>query len=141
MKRIFGLLALLAAAMVLPAIAEAQTVPGTITIDYVLPTKNTDGSSIAATGPTSLVRAQIWVSNAPIPDSAINTLPTAEVTNVGASTTQPVQIAVGGKGYVRLRVCNLAGTCGNALTTEVSATVVSPIPGVPTSVTITVRFS
>lgn len=130
--------ALIALQMLVVSTAYAQTVPATITLNLTLPTQNTDGTAIPATGASSLAKVQVWLSSATIPTSA--GAPTAEATPVATTIVQPFTGTIGGTIFARVKVCNVAGSC-SAMSVETSKAVPVPQPGVPTSVTISINLN
>lgn len=124
---VFGFALAILGSWVNEARAQAPTFPAKVQINYVLPTKNTDGTDIAATGATALVKAQFWLSTATIPSNT--TAPAnAEVTALGTlTTTQTLTASVGQTVFVRARFCN-ALTCSD-FTNEATGVVTAPKPG------------
>ena len=131
MRTILAVLCLL-----LPAISWAQTVPATVTLEWALPTQNTNGTPIPATGTGSLTKIQVWLATSPIPANTTSA-PTVEITPVGTTTTRTVNVAPGGTVYARLKACN-ANLC-SVFSNEVSAQIAQQ-PGVPTNVTIRITI-
>lgn len=128
----FAVLALCAMASV-----HAQTVPATITVTWTLPTLNTDGSAIPATGGDALAKVEGWISTAVIPNVP-TTAPTFTVTPAGTTTVQTVTVAPGATVRVRIRAVNNSNAASD-LTNEV--TVVAPAkPGLPTNVKIQIAI-
>jgi hypothetical protein len=116
--------------------AFSQSVPGSLKIDWVQPTVSVDG--LPLTGSNSLTGIEVYISTAPIPDNFTGAA-TVIVSGAATTTTQTVQVANGSTVYVRLRAINTAGK--SALTNQISKLVqVSAVPGVPTSVTITLTI-
>jgi hypothetical protein len=129
----YCLLALLLAAQ----IASAQ-VPASVQLNWTLPTTNTDGTTIPASGANALAKVEGWISTATIPASP-TTAPTFTLTPAGVTTTQSVSVPAGSTVRARLRACNSAGLC-SVLTNEVS--VVAPgQPGSITNVTIQITLT
>lgn len=129
--------ALIAFQILTVSVAHAQTVPASITLNLTLPTQNTDGTAIPATGQSSLAKVQVWLSTATIPTTA--STPTVEATPVVTTIVQPFSAAIGDKIFARVKVCNVAGSC-SAMSVEVSKSVPVPQPGAPTSVTFTIAI-
>jgi hypothetical protein len=116
------------ALLLLSSVAHAQ-VPATIRLDWALPTQNTDGTPIPATGQNALAKVQGWISTTAIPASP-TTAPTFTLTPVGTTTTQTISVPAGATIRARLNVCNNATLC-SVLTAEVTAVA----PGVPGTMT------
>lgn len=119
---------LLPLVLLVAGIAFAQ-VPADIRLNWTLPTTNTDGSTIPATGTNALAKVEGWISTTAIPATP-TTAPTFTLTPAGVTTTQTVSVAAGSTIRARLRACNNAGLC-SALSTEVSVAA----PGQPGSIT------
>lgn len=119
------------------SLAHAQTVPAVANLSWTLPTQNSDGTPIPASGANSLVRVEGFLSAAVIAAVPAGT-PTFTLTPIVTTTSQTFPIAAGGTVHVRLRVCN-AALCSD-LSNEV--TILAPgKPGVPTNVTISITLT
>jgi hypothetical protein len=114
-------------------------VPATVRIDWTLPTQNTDGTAVPATGANALAKVQGWISTTTAIPNTPTTAPTFTVTPVGVTTTQTLSVAAGSTIRVRLNVCNNATLC-SALSNEV-ATVAPGSPGTITNVTIQITIT
>jgi hypothetical protein len=113
-------------------------VPASVALNWTLPTTNTDGTTIPASGANALAKVEGWISTTTIPASP-TTAATFTLTPAGVTTTQTVSVAAGSTVRARLRACNNAGLC-SALTNEVS--VVAPgQPGTITNVTINITLT
>lgn len=123
------LLPLALVALFLPLFAHAATA----TINWIAPTTAYDNAT-PLTGAAALTSYQVWIATSSI-SSTTTSAPTATVTT-GTTTTQPVTAQPGDKIYARVKACN-AGGCSN-FSAEASSTVPIPVPGVPTTVTITI---
>ncbi len=115
----------------LPGIAAAATA----TVTWSNPTTAIDGSPL--TGAQALTSTQIFLATSPIADTS-TMVPTATVTS-GTSTTQTIAASVGQTIYVRVKSCNQWGC--SAFSNQGSKVVPGSIPGMPTSVTITIELS
>lgn len=122
-------LILLALLCVLPAFAHAATA----TISWTAPTTAVDGSAL--TGQQAITSYQVWVSTSTIPTNTTATA-TATLTATQTTTTQTVAATPGSSIYARVKACNAAG-CSD-FTNEAKTTLPVSVPGVPTSVTITI---
>lgn len=134
------LLALLAALAFVPA--NAQTVPGSVNLNWTLPTTGctvgvTPCDSKPLTGSSALTSVQVFVSGSPILDTS-TMIPTATLAP-GATTGQvTMSVTNGSTLYARIKACNT--TCG-PFSAQVSKLISLDItPGVPTSVTITIQI-
>jgi hypothetical protein len=132
-------LLLLALACLLSPAAALSQVPATVRIDWTLPTQNTDGTAIPATGANALAKVQGWISTTTAIPNTPATAPTFTVTPAGATTTQTLSVAAGSTIRVRLSVCNNATLC-SALSDEVTA-VAPGSPGAITNVTIQITIT
>jgi hypothetical protein len=130
----FGILGL----MILSTVATAQTPAATIRIDYVLPTKHTDGTDIPATGAGSIGSVEGYISATTIPN-APSGAPTFTQTPAGTTTSQPLTLPAGSTARVRLRVRTVGGIASD-LANEVTV-IVPGKPGVPTSVTLQITLT
>ena len=112
--------------------AFAQTgVPKSATISWVLPLKNTDGSTIDATNP--ITKVQVFLANAAISDN-FSQNPTVELTGAQTTTTQTFTVFPGGGLFVRVKACN-AKACSD-FSAQASVPIPNVVPGVPTSLSI-----
>jgi len=121
-------------------VAPAQTVPGSLTVRWTLPTT---GCLVGVTPPVcdqpltgnaALQAVHVWISTSPIPDA-----PTGAATltlGAGATTaSHTMQVANGATLYARVSARNPAGD--SPLSAQVTKVVAIPVrPGVPTTVTI-----
>lgn len=113
-------------------------VPATVTLNWTLPTTNTDGTAIPATGANALAKVEGWISTSAIPASP-TTAATFTLTPAGVTTTQTVSVPAGSTVRTRLRACNNAGLC-SVLTNEVS-TVAPGQPGTISNVAIQITLT
>lgn len=127
--RALMLLALFALA---PVFAHAATA----TFAWVAPATATDGTPL--TGAQALTSYQIWVSTSTIPTTTTTT-PTATLTGTATTTTQTIAVSAGGTIYARVKACN-SGGCSD-FSNEASKVLPVSVPGVPTSVTITLSIT
>lgn len=123
---------LLAALLLMPGIALAQTVPGTANISWTLPTQTVTG--LPLTGQYAITSIQVFVSTSQIPDTS-TMQPTVTLGAGATSTAQTLQVANGGTLYARVKVCNASG-CGPFSAQGSKPVVVDTRPAPATSVTI-----
>lgn len=126
------LLPLALLALFLPLLAHAATA----TINWSAPTTATDGSPL--TGAQAITSYQVWVSTATIPSTTTMT-PTATITGTATTTTQSVTANPGATIFARVKACNSAG-CSD-FSAEASKALPVTVPGVPTTVTVTIQVS
>jgi len=117
-------------ALFLPLFAHAATA----TINWTAPVAATDGSPL--TGAQAITSYQVWVSTATIPSNTTMT-PTATITGTATTTTQSITANPGATIFARVKACNSAG-CSD-FSAEASKALPVNVPGVPTSVTVTVQ--
>jgi hypothetical protein len=124
------------------SVAGAQTstpatVPASATLGWVLPTVGSD-SVTPLTGGEALTGVNIYVSTSAIPDAPTGP---ATITLSAASTTTAYSatVAVGSTLHFRLAACNAFGC--SALTPEVTKVVTGSTPGIPTSVTVSIKIT
>jgi hypothetical protein len=120
--------------------AMAQTVPGSLTLRWVLPTT---GCLVGVTPPVcdqpltgnaALQAVHVWISTSPIPDSPTGA-PTLTLGAGATTASHTMQVANGATLYARVSARNPAGD--SPLSAQVSRVVTIPTrPGVPTNVTI-----
>jgi hypothetical protein len=127
MKKILAILFLL----LLPGMAAAAN----ITVSWTLPTTAVDGSPL--TGSQALTSVQVFIATAPIADAS-TTAPTATLTATATTTNQVVTAAAGQTLYARIKACNSAGC--SVFSNQATKLVPVSVPGVPTSVTITLNI-
>lgn len=127
MKKLF--LALVFA--LVPIVASAASLTGT----WTLPLTAQDGTPL--TGAQALTSVQVFIATAPIADSS-TAAPTATLTASSTTTTQTVTAAAGQTLYLRVKACNSAGC--SPFSVQASKVVPISVPGIPTSVTITINL-
>lgn len=140
MKHLFSLIALLALAAI-PLSAEAQVQgQADVKLQYTLPTTNTDGTAIPATGANSLSKVRIFLSLSAIPADVSGLTPTLETSPGTSATVSAFSASVGATIHARLQVCNVAGICA-AATNEATGIVTAstPNPAILNTVTITIK--
>lgn len=132
-----GLL-LIAIAVATPA--NAQTVPGSLTLRWTLPTTGcligTDPPvcNQPLTGNAALQAVHVWISTSPIPD-APSGAPTLTLAAGATTATHTMQVTNGQTLYARVSARNPAGD--SPLSNQTSRVITLPVrPGVPTNVTI-----
>jgi hypothetical protein len=125
--------------LLLTGVAMAQTVPGSLTLRWTLPTT---GCSIGVTpcdnkpltGSAALEAVHVWISTSPIPDAPAGA-PTLTLAAGVTTATHTMQVANGATLYARVSARNSAGD--SPLSAQVTKVVAVPVrPGVPTNVTI-----
>jgi hypothetical protein len=118
-------------------VAPAQTVPGTATISWTLPTVSVEG--LPLTGINSLTEVRVFLATAQIADDSAMA-PTLTLGPGATTTTHTMQVANGSTLYARIKACN-AGGC-SAFSSQASKLIqVDTTPGVPTDVTIELQVS
>lgn len=120
--------------------AMAQTVPGSLSLRWVLPTTGCLVGVTPAvcdrplTGDAALQAVHVWISTSPIPDTPTGA-PTLTLAAGATTATHTMQVANGATLYARVSARNAAGD--SPLSAQVSKVVTVQVrPGVPTSVTI-----
>lgn len=123
-------------ALAIPAFGQTSTT--SVVINYTLPTTNTDGSAIPATGLLSLSKVKVYVSTSAIPADGAGVTPV--ILDVGSPATVQVAAGVGETVHVRLTPCNVVGSCAT-LSNEVTriVTAKTPNPAVIDSVGINIK--
>lgn len=126
-------------------VAQAQTtIPGAATVSWVLPTAGcTSGVSpcdnVPLTGISALTAVEVYISTSPIADTSAMT-PTLTLAAGATTTTQTLQVSNGATLYARVKAVTAGGK--SAFSTQVTKLVAIPaVPGVPTSVTLTIQLS
>lgn len=115
----------------LPGLAQAASV----TVNWTNPTTATDGSAL--TGSQALTSIQVFLATSPIADTSTMT-PTATLTATATTTNQTITAAPGQTIYARVKACNSAGC--SVFSNQGTKLVPVVVPGVPTSVTITINI-
>lgn len=126
------------------AAAMAQTVSGSLSLSWVLPTT---GCLVGTTPPVcnqpltgtaALQAVHVWISTSPIPDQPTGA-PTLTLAAGATTATHTLQVTNGQTLYARVSARNPAGD--SALSNQVTRVVSIPVaPGVPTSLTITLTI-
>jgi hypothetical protein len=134
------LIVAVALCLLLTGVAMAQTVPGSLTLKWVLPTT---GCLIGVdppvcgqplTGTAALQAVHVWISTSPIPDVPTGA-PTLTLAAGATTASHTLQVANGATLYGRVSVRNSASD--SRLSAQVTKLVSIPVqPGVPTNVTI-----
>jgi hypothetical protein len=125
-----------------PVLAFAQTVPGTATYEWKLPTTAcTIGvnpcDKVAPKDPLTAV--EVYIATSPIPDNSTS-VPTLTLGAGATTTTYSTTLANGSTLYARFRAVNANGK--SALSEQVSKLITLPtVPDVPTSITVTIRVT
>jgi hypothetical protein len=121
-------------------LAMAQTVPGSLTLRWTLPTTgclqgaNPPICGIPLTDDNALQAVHVWIDTAPIPDQPEGA-PTLTLTAGATTTTHTMQVDNGQTLYARISVRNASGNSG--LSNQISELIaLNVVPGVPTDLTI-----
>jgi hypothetical protein len=126
--------------LLVAGVSHAQTVPGSLTMDWTLPTTGCvvgttpEVCNVPLTGTAALTAVHVWISTSPIPD-----VPTTEPTLIlGAGETtarHTMQVINGQTLYVRLTARNVSHE--SFLTAQGSKLIALDIrPDVPTNLTL-----
>lgn len=126
-------LTLLVLLVLAPLIAHAAP---SATIAWTAPTTAVDNSAL--TGAQALTNYQVWVSASPISDTT-SAPATVTLSNTVTTTTQTITVPAGGTVYARVKAC--IGQLCSAFSAQASAVVPLVVPGIPTSVTITLAVA
>lgn len=113
----------------LPGLTQAAS----LTVDWVNPITAQDGTPL--TGSQVITSIQVFLATSSIGDTS-TMAPTVTLTSLVTTTNQTFAANPGQTIYVRLKVCNAAG-CG-PFSNQASKLVPISVPGMPTSVTITI---
>ncbi len=142
-RRCLAILGVMIVVMLLSAwlgIAQAQTVPGAITLRWTLPTTGCIvGASPAVcgqplTGANAIAGVSVWISTSPIPDDVAQA-PTLTLSASSTTTNHTMQVANGATLYAR--VAARTGTSIGVMSNQITKVVVADVkPGAPTNVTI-----
>jgi hypothetical protein len=116
----------------LPGLASAAN----ITLNWSLPSLAADGTAL--TGTQALTSVQVFLSTSPIADSSTMAA-TVTLTPAASTTTQVFAASAGQTIYGRIKACN-SGGCSD-FSAQASRLVPVAVPGVPTSVTITLTIT
>lgn len=138
MKKLAVVSALLMLGM-LCAPLYAQTVPGTVNVNWTNPTTTVNG--LPLTGANALTEIRVFVSTAPIADNA--TTPTVTVTT-GTTANHTLSVTNGQTIYARIQACNKPGgvlNCGDLSPQVSKAVTLSTKPGVPSSVSLDININ
>lgn len=132
---------IVAVALCLIAIGvSAQTVPGSLTLRWTLPTTGClqgvtpPVCNQPLTGSAALEAVHIWISTSPIPDAPAGA-PTLTLAAGATTATHTMQVTNGQTLYARASVRNPSNS--SPLSNQVTKVISIPVvPGAPTSVTI-----
>lgn len=119
-----------------PSASLAQAVSGTANLNWIAPTTASDGTT-PLTGGLALTKYQVFGATSSIPNSS-TMAPTVEVTAPATTATVTMTVTNGQTLYFRVKACNSAGC--SLFSTEASKVITLPVPGVPTTVTITLTI-
>lgn len=112
--------------------AQAQTVPGTATLSWELPTTSVEG--LPLTGPHALTAVHVHLSTQPIP-ADYDGEPTLTLPGSSSGAVYTMQVPNGSRLFARVRACN-KGAC-SAWSEQASKWIeVDTTPDVPAGVTI-----
>lgn len=120
-------------------IASAQTVPGSLTLRWTLPTTGCITSvtppvcNQALTGVHAIQSVQVWISTSAIPD-APSTTPTLTLAAGATTASHTMQVTNGQTLYARVAA---RGSEAGVLSAQLTKLISLPVaPGAPTNVTI-----
>jgi hypothetical protein len=129
----------------LVGVAIAQTVPGSLTVRWDLPTT---GCLVGVdppvcgqplTGTAALQAVHVWVSTSPIPDAPTGA-PTLTLAANATTASHTMQVANGATLYARVSARNPSGN--GPLSAQMTKVVSIPVrPGIPTNVTVELVIS
>lgn len=128
------------ALLVSVALAFAQTtVPASAAVSWVAPVNDLNGVPLAGS-PNAVTSYNVYLSATPLTATPTGT-PTAVVTAPSTTVMSSMQIANGATLYAYVTACNANGC--SVLSTPGSKVVSIPavVPGVPTTVTVTVTIT
>lgn len=118
--------------------AGAQTVPGSVTFTWKLPTQTVTG--LPLTGADALTEVQAFIGTSPINTSA--TTPTLVLSPTATTTTYTLTVTNGATIYGRFKACNKTSAgalkCSDMSAQASKVVQVDTTPDVPTDVTITI---
>lgn len=121
----------------LAPLAQAQTVPGSVTLTWTNPTTSVDG--VPLTGANALTGIEVHWSTSPIADTDLTRAPQVTLTMPATTTAQTIQVTSGQTLYFRVRA--VRGAEKSAFSNQASKLIqVSTVPGVPTSLTVTITI-
>ncbi len=126
--------------LIVAGVASAQSVSGSLSLGWVLPTTGClVGTSPPVcnqplTGTAALEAVHVWISTSPISDAPAGA-PTLTLSAGATTATHTMQVTNGQTLYARVSVRNPSNS--SALSNQVTRVVSIPVaPGIPTSVTI-----
>lgn len=130
--------ALVALCLLFVGVSMAQTVPGSLTLRWQLPTT---GCLVGVEPPVCdlpldapLQAVHVWIDTSPIPDQP-TTAPTLTLSGSSTTTQHTLQVLNGQTLYARVSARNASGS--GPLSNEISEQILLEIaPGAPTEVTI-----
>lgn len=135
MELLVKYLILLALFFVSAADAQTAAVTAVSPVTFTPPTTDTLGAPL--TGASALIKSQLFVGTATIPDTAVT--PTVDnISPSATSVTYTTTVPNGSTLFFRLRSCN--AIC-SALSAQVSKPIAVSVPNAPTGVGVTVTVT
>jgi hypothetical protein len=125
--------------------ANAQTVPGSATYTWTLPTTGctvgvTPCDNKPLTGADALTGIEVYISTSPIPDNS-TMAPTLTLGPTATTAVYSTTVANGSTLYARFKGKNASFGSSPTFSAQVSKLVALPVsPGVPTNITITLQI-
>jgi hypothetical protein len=119
------------------AIAATPTISASATGSWTGPINDANGVPLASVPAEAITSYNVYADTVPIAD-----VPTETPISVSASSTTAtatLTVSVGATIYMRVAACNVGGC--SALSTQGTKVVTVPAPGVPTTVTITIKLT
>lgn len=123
-------------ALVLFALFPILAHAASVTVNWTAPTAASDGTAL--TGAQAITSYQVWLGTSSIAANT-TTQPTATTTATATTTTQTVTATAGQTIFARVKACN-SGGC-SVMSAEATKVVPISVPGVPTSVTVTLELT
>lgn len=126
------------------AVAIAQTVPGSLTLRWTLPTTgclvgaDPPVCNVPLTGGEAIQAVHVWISTSPIPDRP-TAAPTLTLAAGATTASHTMQVTNGQTLYARVAA---RGSADGKLSAQVTRLIAIPVaPGVPTNVTVELVIS
>lgn len=120
-------------------VAVAQSVSASAAVSWVAPVNDANGLPLAGS-PNAVTSYNVYGSTTPL-TAVPTTAPLAVVTAPSTSGTASMTASVGSTLYLYVTACNAAGCSGLSNPGTKLVTAPPALPGVPTSVTITVTIT
>lgn len=127
-----SILALVAA----PAFAAGESVSGDAKVSFTAPTTDTNGAAL--TGANSLVKFQLFASNATIPDGSSLAPVVDNVSPAATSISYTFTAPNGSTQFFRVKACS---TVCSLFSGQVSKQIAVSVPNAPTGVNVTVTVT